>query len=408
MTLTDPKCRNAKCPRDRGFVRLADGKGMYLEVRPTGGKYWRMKYRYGGKEKLLALGVFPEVSLKDARKRRDAARERLADGIDPSTERREQKIAKQAAAANSFEAVARTWWEQWRSGKTERHATYVIRRLEDDAFPEIGERPVRDIQSPDIVAMLKKIEARGANDIAKRVYQMGSQVMRYAIAHGLATRNPFADFKPSDVLRARKKENFARIDAKELPELLRKIEAYDGAAATRFALQLMAHTFVRTAELIAAKWDEFDLEAAEWRIPAERMKMRTPHIVPLSAQSVALLRELQAISGHREHLFPGERNPRKPMSNNTILYALYRMGYHSRMTGHGFRGVASTLLHELGHRHDWIELQLAHQERNAVSAAYNHAQHLGGRRKMMQAWSDHLEGLQATGKITPLKRKTAA
>jgi integrase len=239
--------------------------------------------------------------------------------------------------------------------------------------------------------MLKAIEARGVNDLAKRALQTSSQVFRYAIAHGKAVRNPATDIKPSDVLASRQKQNLARIDGKELPELLRHIEVYKGAATTRLAMKLMAMTFVRTTELIGARWAEFDLEAARWDIPAARMKMKTPHIVPLSVQAVNLLRTLHLITGHSVMLFPGERDHEKSMSNNTILKALERMGYKGRMTGHGFRGVASTLLHEMGFDHAHIELQLAHQERNEVSAAYNHATYLKQRTAMMQHWSDYLD-----------------
>jgi len=256
--------------------------------------------------------------------------------------------------------------------------------------------------------MVKAIAARGALDIAKRALQTSGQVFRYAIAHGKASRNPATDIKPSDVLEARKKQNYARIDGKELPDLLRRIEGYQGAAVTRLAMKLMALTFVRTSELIEAEWKEIDLDAAEWRIPAERMKMNTPHIVPLSAQAVEILRTLQLISGHSKLLFPGERNHEKAMSNNTILGALKRMGYQGRMTGHGFRGVASTLLHEMGFDHAHIELQLAHQERNEVSAAYNHATYLVPRRKMMQQWANYLDSCKGGAVIAGKFGKQAA
>ena len=251
--------------------------------------------------------------------------------------------------------------------------------------------------------MARKIEARGALDIAKRALQTCGQILRYAVGHDLIERNPAADIKPADVLKSRKKVNYARLDAKELPELLRKMQAYDGSPYTRFALQLIALTFVRTSELIEATWDEFDLEAAEWRIPAERMKMRTPHIVPLSTQAVDALNCLGELRSLSVRVFPGERDHDKPMSNNTILKALERMGYKHRMTGHGYRGIASTLLHELGFPHEHIELQLAHQERNQVSAAYNWATYLPERRKMMQAWADHLDALRKGAKVLPFK-----
>ena len=277
-----------------------------------------------------------------------------------------------------------------------------MRRLEADVFPAIGKRPVSEIKAPELVAMMKAIEKRGALDIAKRAFQTTGQIFRYAIAHALAERNPTSDVKPSDVLASRRKENYARVDAKELPNLLRKIEGYQGTPVTRLAIRLLALTFVRTGELIGAKWEEFDLAAAEWRIPAERMKMRTPHIVPLSKQAIQILQVLHSVTGHSKFLFPGERDHSKPISNNTILKALERMGYKGRMTGHGFRGLASTILHEKDFEHAHIELQLAHQERNQVSASYNHATYLTQRTKMMQWWSDYLDQ-QQSGNVLKLR-----
>jgi integrase len=281
-----------------------------------------------------------------------------------------------------------------------------MRRLKADVFPAIGARPVSEIQAQELVAMVQAVSKRGALDIAKRALQTSGQVFRYAVAHGLAQRNPAADIKPSDVLASRKAGNYARISAKELPELLRHIEGYAGSAVTRLAMKLMAMTFVRTSELINARWSEFDLEARRWDIPAVRMKMKTPHIVPLSTQAVSVLQTLQLVSGRGKLLFPGERDHEKSMSNNTILGALDRMGYKGRMTGHGFRGVASTLLHEMGFDHAHIELQLAHQERDEVSAAYNHATYLKQRANMMQDWSDYLDSC-TTGKVLPFQRIAA-
>jgi integrase len=289
----------------------------------------------------------------------------------------------------------------------------VLRRLEADVFPAIGRRPIAELTARDFKLIAKKIETRGALDIAKRMLQTCSQVMRFAVADEIIERNPLSDIKPGDVLKSRTKTNYARVDAKELPELLRKMAAYDGSPYTRFALQLIALTFVRTSELIEATWDEFDLDRAEWRIPAERMKMKTPHIVPLSTQAMDALRCLQEIRGLSAMVFPGERDHDKPMSNNTILMALGRMGYKGRMTGHGFRGVASTVLHEEGFDHAHIELQLAHQERNQVSASYNWATYLAERRLMMQWWADHLDTMRKGTKAPPReqaipKRKTRA
>ncbi|MBA2721823.1 MAG: tyrosine-type recombinase/integrase [Methylibium sp.] len=407
MALTEIACRTATCPTDKLRVRLTDGAGLYLEILPTGGKYWRLKYRFTGKEKKLALGVYGKeqgrVSVKEARARRDEARRLLSEGIDPGQQKKTAKLQRVVAAGNSFECVARAWWAQWASTKSAKHADQVMRRLEADVFPAIGALPVSGITAPQLLAVSLKIERRGAVDIAKRAYQSCGQVLRYAVAHGLAERNAAADVKPSDALKPACKENYARIDVRETPELLRRIDAYDGAVYTRLALRLMALTFVRTSELIGARWCEFERGGAQWRIPAERMKMKTPHIVPLSRQALAVLDELAELRQGRELLFPGERDHNKPMSNNTILYALYRMGYHSRMTGHGFRGLASTILHELGHRHDLIELQLAHQERNAISAAYNHATYIPKRTEMMQEWADHLDALKSGGRVMPLR-----
>lgn len=391
MPLTTAAVINARCPAGKAWVRLADSQGLYLEVRQNGAKYWRWKYRYAGKEKRLALGVFPSVTLAQARIDRDKARLQLVEGKDPSAMRQDAKLAARLAIGTTFEAVAREWFDNWKGSKTARHSDYVLRRLEADVFPVLGPKPISEITAPQLLAMAKKIEARGAVDIAKRALQTCSQIMRYAVAHGVLERNPAADVKPSDALKPRKKQHYARVDAKELPDLLRRIEIYDGSPFTRSAMKLIALTFVRTTELIAARWDEFDLEAAEWRIPAERMKMRTPHIVPLSTQAVEVLRCLAEIRGRAGLLFPGERDHEKPMSNNTILKALERMGYKHRMTGHGFRGIASTVLHEHGFDHVHIELQLAHMERDQVSASYNHATYLPQRRKLMQWWADYLD-----------------
>jgi len=404
MPLTDTAIKKLK-PGEKP-VKVSDERGLYLLVNPTGSKLWRWKYRYEGKEKVMPLGQYPDVSLAQAREGRDEGRKLLAAGADPMAQRKAEKVAKRFAVEHSFAAVARLWWENWKAARSESHTQYVWRRLEADVFPAIGMRPVAEIEAPELVRMVKAIEARGALDIAKRALQTCGQIFRYAIAHGLAARNPAADIRPGDVIKARKKQNYARLDARELPELLRKIEVYPGAATTRVAMKLIAMTFVRTSELIGARWDEFDLEGARWDIPPERMKMKTPHIVPLSTQAVTLLRSLHTLTGHSALLFPGERDHQKPMSNNTILGALDRMGYKGRMTGHGFRGIASTILHEQGWPHEHIELQLAHQERNQVSASYNHALYLQPRAKMMQAWADYLDVCVA-GNVTPIGRKRA-
>lgn len=401
MPLTDTACRNAK-PGPKP-AKLFDSSGLYLLVQPSGGRLWRFKYRFGGKEKLLALGSYPLVTLKDARKQRDKARELLDNGTDPSQQKKADKLARLVAAEHSFKTVADAWHAQWATTRDPDHADKVLRRLQRDIYPEIGSLPVASITAPMLLAVAKKVEKRGALETAKRVYQTCGQMLRYALAHGLIERNPAADVKPSDALQPVKPKNYARLGLKDVPELLRRIDAYDGAVYTRLALQLMALTFVRTSELIGARWVEFDLEAAQWRIPPERMKMESPHIVPLSRQAVAVLRELEKVRLGRDLLFPGERDHAKPMSNNTILFALYRMGYHSRMTGHGFRGIASTILHEQGFEHAHIELQLAHQERDDVSAAYNYATYLPQRKKMMQWYADYLDKLREGARVLPLR-----
>jgi len=389
MAKPDTKFRNAK-PLEKPY-KLGDELGLYLLVNPTGSKYWRLKFRLLGKEKLLALGVYPYVTLESARERRDSARALIANGVDPVQANKDDDRARQAEAKDTFESIAREWWGNWKGGRTARHADYVLRRLEADVFPAIGKKPIATVRPRDVIAIARSIEKRGALDIAKRALETCGQVFRYAVQTERADTNPAANL--AGVVKGRAKTNYARLTEKELPELMTKIRSYEGALVTRIALQLMALTFVRTAELIAARWSEFDFERKQWRIPAERMKMREPHIVPLTKQSMALLHELKVMTGHSDLLFPGERDHAKPMSNNTMLFALYRMGYHSRMTGHGFRGIASTQLHEMGFDHNHIELQLAHKEKNAVSAAYNHATYLAQRSKMMQFWADYLDQL---------------
>ncbi len=401
MALTDMAVRKAK-PKDTAY-RLSDGGGLYLWMTPAGGKLWRWKYRREGKEKLMSFGGYPDVSLSLARERHIEARKLLASGVDPMAQRKTDK----AAVENSFQSVSLRWLEHWRHGKSPRHVDYVTRRMEADIQPSLGARPIAEIEAPELVAMTKAIEKRGARDIAKRALETTGQIFRYAIAHGYTKRNPASEIRPSDILKSKRKVNYARIDAKELPGLLRAVEVYPGTHVTRLALKLMAFTFVRTSELIGAKWTEFDIEGARWDIPAERMKMRTPHIVPLAKQAVEVLEILRTLTGKNGWLFPGDRNAKKPMSNNTILKGLERMGYKGRMTGHGFRGLASTILHEQGYTNEHIELQLAHAPRNAVSAAYNHALYLEPRARMMQDWADFLEQTQRGGKVLPFRGSAA-
>jgi integrase len=403
--LTDTEIKKAKAAEKA--YSLGDRGGLYLWVKPTGGKLWRWSYRFEGKEKLMSLGKYPDVSLAQARERHSEARKLFATGVDPMAQRKAEKTAEKVAVENSFQSVATRWLEHWQDGKSPRHVDYVKRRIETDILPCLGARPIAEIEAPELVAMTNAIQDRGARDIAKRALETVGQVFRYSIAHGYSKRNPSCEIRPSDILKSTRKVNYARVDARELPALLRNIEVYQGTHVTRMAMKLIALTFVRTSELIGAKWTEFDMEAGRWDIPAERMKMRTPYIVPLPRQALEVLDTLRTLTGQSEWLFPGDRNASKPMSNNTILKALERMGYKGRMTGHGFRGLASTILHEQGYAHDHIELQLAHAPRNAVSAAYNHALYLEPRARMMQDWADFLERTQRGGKVLPF-RGTAA
>jgi integrase len=401
MKLTDIQIKRIK-PTTTPY-KVSDGGGLFLWVTPSGGKMWRWTYRHEGMSKLMTFGKYPDVPLSLARERHSEARKLLATGTDPMAERKAEK----AASENSFESVTRLWLAHWQDGKSLRHVDYVKRRMDADILPCLGARPIAAIEAPELVAMTQTISQRGARDIAKRALETTGQVFRFAIAHGYATRNPASEIRPSDILKSSRKVNYARVDARELPELLRAIEVYQGTHVTRFALKLIALTFVRTSELLGATWSEFDPENARWDLPAERMKMRTPHIVPLSRQTLDVLATLRTLTGESKWLFPGDRNAKKTMSNNTILKALERMGYKGRMTGHGFRGVASTILHEQGYNHEHIELQLAHAPRNAVSAAYNHALYLEPRAKMMQGWADYLEQTQRGGKVLPFRGSVA-
>ena len=405
MPLTDVEIRRAKA-KEKAY-RMSDGGSLYLWVTPAGGKLWRWAYTHDGKEKLMAFGKYPDVPLALARERHAEARRLLAIGLDPMVQRKAAKNAEKIAAENSFETIAKLWFDHWRAEKSAQHVDATRRRMDANILPLLGARPITEIEAPELVTMVKMIEGRGAADLAKRAMQNVGQIFRYAIAHGYAKRNPASEIRPADVLRPTHKTNLARIDAKELPALLRSMEVYQGTHVTRLAMKLMALTFVRTSELIGAKWAEFDMEAARWDIPAARMKMRDPHIVPLASQAIEVLEMLRLLTGSSEWLFPGDRSSKKPMSNNTILGALKRMGYKGRMTGHGFRGLASTILHEQGYPHEHIELQLAHAPRNAVSAAYNHALYLEPRARMMQEWANFLERTQRGGKLLPFRGSAA-
>ena len=407
MSLTDAAARNAK-PGAKA-VRLFDAKGLYLEISPSGGKWWRLKYRVAGKEKRLSLGVYPEVNLRKARAKCDDARELLDRGVDPGERRKINKALRVEGTANSMEVIAREWYAKYSPGWAPSHSSKVLRRLELDVFPWIGSRPIAEIEPAEILATLRRIEMppRCAIETAHRALQNVSQVFRYAVATGRAKSDPTRDLRgalpPANV-----RHHPTIIEPKAIGALLRSIDGYAGAPVTKAALRLAPLTFVRPGELRRAEWAEFDLDGAEWRIPAERMKMRAPHVVPLSSQAVTVLRELEPLTGRGRYVFPGARSNRRPMSENTVNAALRNLGYtKEQMTGHGFRSMASTLLNEQGWLGDAIERQLAHAERDEIRAAYNYAEHLPERRKMMQAWADYLERLQAGAAVVAFPRAAA-
>ncbi len=399
MPLTEVRIRAAK-PSEKPY-KIFDGGGLYLLVTPEGGRWWRLKYRYGGRERGISLGVYPDVSLKAARERRDEARRLLASGVDPSAHRK----AERAAAAHRFDVLAREWLAL--QEKKLAPATYAKAKwlLESYLFPELGAQPIREITPVELLRVLRKIESRGVYDTAHRAKQIVGRILRYAIATGRAERDITADLRGALVPPATK-NRAAITEPARVGELLRAIDGYVGQPTTMYALKLAPYVFVRPGELRAAEWREFDLEAAEWRIPASRMKMREPHLVPLSRQAVALLKELRRLTGGGRYLFPSLRTPERPISENTLNAALRRLGYSGEeMTAHGFRAMASTLLNEQGFPPDVIELQLAHKERNKVRAAYNRAERLEERRKMMQAWADYLDALKAGGTVVPIRRR---
>ncbi len=369
-------------------------------VRKDGSKYWRFKYRFGGKEKLLALGVYPDVSLAVARNEMREAKEILRGNQDPSLLRKQKKQYQKVAGANTFESVAVEWWQNKKGDWSESHAGRVINSLKTDAFPFIGLRPISEIQPPEVLSLIRKIENRDALDVASRVLQRCASVFRYAVQTGRATVNPASEL--AGALKARKVEHRAAVTRQELPGLLRAVSNYNGHPITRLALKLLIFTFVRPGELRGARWDEFDIDAKLWRIPAIRMKMKSEHLVPLSRQAIEILEELKPLSGQYELLFPGERSRKKPISENTLTYALYRLGYKSRATAHGFRTTASSILNEEGFNSDAIERQLSHMERNQVRGAYTqHAEYLRDRAIMLQWWADYLNQLEHAKNVVP-------
>ncbi|TAM01410.1 MAG: DUF4102 domain-containing protein [Paraburkholderia sp.] len=392
MALTDVGVRSAKATGK--LYRLFDERGMYLEVSAAGGKWWRFKYRFDGKEKRLSLGVYPDVGLKDARERRDEMRKLLAQGVDPGENKKAKKAATLDQASNSFEVVAREWFARQSPGWAQSHADKIIQRLEKDIFPWLGIRPISEITAPELLTVIRRIEERGAKDTAHRALQNCGQVFRYAVATGRAERDPSADLRGA--LPPVRHENFASItEPAKVAELLRAIDGFRGTFVVKSALLLAPLLFVRPGELRKAEWSGFDLERADWRYLVTKTK--TEHLVPLAVQAVAILRELHALTGHGTYVFPG-RDPKKPMSEAAVNAALRRMGYDTKteITGHGFRAMARTILHEELHvKPEVIEHQLAHKVPDALGTAYNRTKFLKERRAMMQQWADYLGSLKA-------------
>ncbi|MBN9696509.1 MAG: integrase arm-type DNA-binding domain-containing protein [Zoogloea sp.] len=412
MALTDTAIKAAK-PADKP-VKMSDGDGLYLLIHPSGGKWWRFDYRFDGKRKTLSMGVYPEVSLRDARDRRDDARRKIANQIDPGEHRKANKNARADAVANSFETVAREWFTKMLSTWTPDHADKIIKRLERDVFPWMGDKPIADLSAPAVLTTIRRIEARGRLETAHRALQNCGQVFRYAVATGRAERDPTGDLRGA-LPPTREKHMAAITDPVEVGALLRAIDAFRGTLIVQSALKLSALVFVRPGELRQAEWAEIDLDKGEWNIPASRMKgwarkgITTPHLVPLAPQAVAILRDLQPLTGRGMHVFAG-RDPKKPMSNAAVNAALRRMGYDTKteMTGHGFRAMARTILHEeLGVDREAIEHQLAHAVPDALGTAYNRTKFIKERRAMMQRWADYLDKLKTGADVVTIPTRAA-
>lgn len=395
--LTEIQIRKAK-PQESEY-KIFDGNGLFLTVTPSGGKLWRLKYRFEGKEKLLAVGAYPEISLIDARQRREEAKKLLANGIDPSAIKKAQKRA-ETEATETFEVIAREWHNKFTPTWTPGHAVTIMARLERDIFPWLGKRPIMAIRAPELLSALRRVESRGALETAHRVRTIAGQVFRYAVATGRAERDISADLKGA-LPQPKERHHAAIIDPKEVAPLLRAIDGYEGHYVVKCALKLAPLFFVRPGELRNAEWAEIDLDEAIWSIPANKMKTKQPHIVPLCTQAVEILTELKGLTGRSKYVFPSGRSLSRQMSNNAILAALRRMGYEKEtMTGHGFRAMARTILDEVLHiRTEYIEHQLAHAVRDPNGRAYNRTAHLTERRKMMQTWADYLDELKQGAKI---------
>ncbi|GAB5452306.1 MAG: tyrosine-type recombinase/integrase [Halioglobus sp.] len=395
MPLTATEVKQAK-PKEKPY-KLADGGGLYLLVNTKGARYWRYKYRYAGKEKTLALGVYPEVSLKEAREAHQGARKTLRQGIDPGEQRKVEKLTRHLAAAESFEAVAREWFNRVMPDKSQSYRERTGRILEKDLYPVLGNRPIASITAPELLVALRRIEGRGANDIAHRAKQIAGQVFRYAVATGRAERDPSGDLKGALKPRRKKKHHAAITDPAEVGRLLVAMEGFQGTAVVKTALLLSPLLYQRPGEIRAMEWGEINWDEARWEIPAEKMKMGQPHIVPLSSQALALLRELEPLTGRGRYVFPSAGGASRCLSENGVRSALRTLGYdNDTMTPHGFRAMARTILDEvLNYRVDWIEHQLAHAVRDANGRAYNRTAHLKGRAEMMQGWANYLDDLKA-------------
>ncbi|MHB7363813.1 tyrosine-type recombinase/integrase, partial [Klebsiella pneumoniae] len=368
-------------PREKAY-QLADGAGLYPEVVPSGSRYWRMKYRFNGKEKRLAFGVYPAVSLAQARALRDEAKKKLAEGIDPSFAKKEEKLVRDVRLHNTFQAVALEWHGTKVSRWSEGYASDIIEAFNKDIFPYIGQQPVNEIKPLVLLNVLRRMESRGATEKAKKVRQRCSEVFRYAIVTGRAEYNPAADL--TSAMSGHESKHYPFLTVEELPDFFKALSGYTGSPLIVLAARLLILTGVRTGELRGAFWSEFDLEKAVWEIPAERMKMKRPHLVPLSTQALEIVQQLKVMSGQYPLVFPGRNDPRKTMSEASINQVFKRIGYTGKVTGHGFRHTMSTILHEEGFNTAWIETQLAHVDKNAIRGTYNHALYLEGRKEMMQ------------------------
>lgn len=388
---------DAAKPREKAY-KLADGAGLYLEVVPSGSRYWRMKYRFNGKEKRMAFGVYPAVSLAQARALRDEAKKKLAEGIDPSFAKKEEKLVRDVQLNNTFQAVALEWHGTKVSRWSEGYASDIIEAFNKDIFPYIGQQPVNEIKPLVLLNVLRRMESRGATEKAKKVRQRCSEVFRYAIVTGRAEYNPAADL--TSAMSGHESKHYPFLTVEELPDFFKALSSYTGSPLVVLAARLLILTGVRTGELRGAFWSEFDLEKAVWEIPAERMKMKRPHLVPLSTQALEIVQQLKVMSGQYPLVFPGRNDPRKTMSEASINQVFKRIGYTGKVTGHGFRHTMSTILHEEGFNTAWIETQLAHVDKNAIRGTYNHALYLEGRREMMQWYADYIGDLGKESIVT--------